>query len=68
MICDTVRVRPKHMERLSGDCRVSKPDFQALEKLTHRSSKGMGPLAKRAGMGGTLAVGGRSVISGIIAG
>ncbi|WZZ24942.1 hypothetical protein YC2023_008343 [Brassica napus] len=36
VIRDTVRVRPKHGERSGGDCRVSKQDFRALEKLTNR--------------------------------
>lgn len=36
VIRDTVRVRPKHEERSCGDCRVSKHDFCALEKLMHQ--------------------------------
>ena len=36
VIFDTVRVKPKHGERSRGDCRVSKHDFRALKKLTHR--------------------------------
>ena len=30
---DTVREKPKHKKMSGGDCRVSKQDFQALEKL-----------------------------------
>lgn len=64
-IRDTVQVRSKYKKMSCGDCKASKHDFLALEKLTHRSSDEMEPLAKRAGMSGPLAMDGQGVISGI---
>ncbi|WZY85686.1 hypothetical protein YC2023_032070 [Brassica napus] len=65
VIRDTVQVRSKYKEMSCGDCRTSKHDFRALEKLTHRPSDGIEPRAKRADVSGPLAVGGQGIISGI---
>ena len=51
VVRDTVRVRPKNEKRSSGDCSVSKHDFRALEKLTHRPSDGMGPTGRESERG-----------------
>ena len=37
VICDTVRMRPKHEKISCGDWRVSKQDFRVL-KITHLQS------------------------------
>ncbi|WZY85683.1 hypothetical protein YC2023_032067 [Brassica napus] len=63
VIRDTVQVRSKYKEMSCGDCRTSKHDFRALEKLTHRPSDGIEPRAKRADVSGPLAVGGQGIIS-----
>ena len=51
VIRDTVRVRPKHVKSSGGDCGVSKHDFRAMEKFTHRPLNGMGPTGQESGRG-----------------
>ena len=63
VIRDSVLVRPKHGKRSIGDCRVNKQWFRAFRKINWPRWNGMGPWAERAGMGGPLAVDGRSVTS-----
>lgn len=53
---DIAWVRPKHGKYLCGDYSVSKQDYRASEKLTHRPSHGWSPPAERAGVRGSLAV------------
>ena len=53
-----MRVRAKYGKMSCDDCRVSKHDFRALEKLTHCPSHKMGSQTEWAGIGGLLAVGG----------
>lgn len=67
MIRDTVRVWLKHGERSCGDCRVSKQNFQAFEKLTHQPlehDKAHGP--REASVGGPVTIGSRGVTFSLI--
>ena len=41
VIRDIVQVKSKHGERSRGDCRFSKHDYRASEKLTHHPSQRM---------------------------
>ena len=61
-------MRLKHGKRSRGDCRVSKRDFRALEKLTHCLPEEMGPTGRESGCGWPLDVDGRGVTNGIRAG